>query len=242
MKIQKAINTGKGCRVVCNNDEAERLHNEIEGGMIRTGKIGKAFKSAKHYLGDTEKRQYGKNIMKVVNKQNQIVQSLAKGSQYIPMPDELQDGIQSIAKANNSATNYANKFHEARQKGETNQFLKGAANSVIREGVKAGILVQPQPQQYDYEGGALPLRRLMKQARNMSTCDHCGSLLHDGGSFRANGGSFRANGGSFRTNGGSIKIHRDQLYDDNNSRVRSDEPSFWPTKPLSIKRLHTYGG
>jgi hypothetical protein len=208
--------------------------------MIRTGKIGKAFKSAKHYLGDTEKRQYGKNIMKVVNKQNQIVQSLAKGSQYIPMPDELQDGIQSIAKANNSATNYANKFHESRKDGTSNQFLRGAANSVIREGVKAGILVQPQP--YDYEGGALPLRRMMKQARNMS-CDHCGSVIHDAGSFRANGGSFRTNGGSMRSSSSApAKVHRDQIYDDSSIYVRSDEPSFWPTKPLSIKRLHTYGG
>jgi hypothetical protein len=247
-KIEKAVRSGKGCRVMCNDDEAERLHNEIEGGRMRIDKkIGKAFKSAKKYLGDTEERKYGKNIMKAVNTSNNIGQRLANASQYIPMPDELQQAIQTVAKGQDQLTKQANRLHEARQQGRTKEFLKGTARGVLREGIRTGLEEGMAQYENELEGGNIP-RRMMKQARNMSTCSHCGSNINHGGSFRGNGLS----GGSFRPNGGSIMrssasapvkgIDRDQVYGDRNIHVRPDEPAFWPTKVIPIHRMHKYGG
>lgn len=234
-KIMKALRTGKGCRITMSPSIVYGDTENMDGGKIKMGKIGKAFKEVKHYLGDTEKRQYGKKIVGAINAQNKLAQKAAAFTEKLPIPDEAKQVIRAAAKSQDAGVKYLNKVHEARQDGNLGEFLESSGKKAVKKNVTLQVknfLQDAVETPVEYQAGALPLKRAAKAVRkmhDMATCEHCG------GSFRGNfGGSFKGNapsyGGSFKGNG----LKEYAVYDDGSPFLRPDQPAFHPILPKTI--------
>ena len=219
--IMKAHMKGMGVRIQLDDE------NEVQalGGKIGFKKVGKAFKSVKKTLGDTEKMKYGKNAMKVMNFQNKMSQGIAKATSGIPL---VGKATSLIADGNEKLTGFANDVHRSRKDG-------GSGAKILKRAI--GRTARREGEQYlkdkinEYQGQAKDYVR--GQARDYIKTQADAYL---GGSFRGNGihiagGAFHA--GSFRPNGGAI--YGGKVYDDQSPFLRADQSAFFPLKPQSLR-------
>jgi hypothetical protein len=146
--IMKNHMKGKGVRIQLSPDECECL-----GGKIKWGKIGKkitntaksvgheikdAGMDAKHYLGDTENRKYGKKVMSVVNWQNKNLQKIANSSVVQNSP--FGNTISALAQANDQGVEFLNDFHKARkEKGGLGKDLMNATKANVKRKVNNAV-------------------------------------------------------------------------------------------------------
>ncbi len=146
--IMKAHMKGKGVRLQLSGNEAEVL-----GGKIKWGKVGKkiantaksvgkdikdAGMDAKQYLGNTEDRKYGKNIMKIANWQNKNLQKIANSSLVQNSP--FGNTIGALAEANNQGVEFLGDFHKARkEKGGLGKDLLNATKANVKRKVNTAV-------------------------------------------------------------------------------------------------------
>lgn len=254
-KIKSALKSGKGVRIALSEHEIKSFSNDNddmdeedmdmdeEGGKIKFKKafksvskaIKKDVKSAVKYVGDTEKRQYGKKIVGAINQQNKYGQKLNNiiQSKYVPLPDEFKDAVGMVADYQDKGVGAINRIHKARQEGN----VKGMLSNVVKDQVKSqgkefiksqvrGQMSEPRPMSAP-NGGSLRsniVTAKMRMNGGSSCCHYCGGSFKFGGSFRSNdGGSFKSNGGSFKAGA---------LYEDNSVMLRHDMPGFHPRDKL----------
>ena len=216
--IMKAHMSGRGLRLQLDDEnEAQALGGKIGGFK----KVGKAFKSVKKTLGDTEKMKYGKKAMQVMNFQNKMSQGIAKATSGIPL---VGKATSLIADGNEKLTGFANNdVHRSRKDG-------GSGAKILKRAV--GRTARREGEQYlkdkmnEYQGQAKDYVR--GQARDYIKTQADAYL---GGSFRGNG--IHIAGGSFRPNGGAF--HGGKVYDDQNPFLRPDQSAFFPLKPASLR-------
>ena len=146
--IMKSHMKGKGIRLELDPNESEML-----GGKIKFGKIGKKISNtakslghdikdvgmdAKQYLGNTEKRQYGKKIMGAVNFQNRNLQNIANNSFVQNSP--FGSTVSALANANNQGVEFLNDFHKARKEpGGLGKDLMNATKANVKRQVNTAV-------------------------------------------------------------------------------------------------------
>lgn len=247
-KIKSALKGGKGVRIALSQHEIQSFSNDDggeeedldeEGGKIKFKKafksvskaIKKDVKSAVKYVGDTEKRQYGKKIVGAINQANKYGQKVNDviQSKYMPLPDEFKDAVGMVADYQDKGVSAINQLHKARQNGNVKGLIGDVVKSQGKEFLKSQVRAQmsePRPMSAP-NGGSLRsniVTAKMRMNGGSSCCHYCGGSFKFGGSFRSNdGGSFKSNGGSFKAGA---------LYEDNSVMLRHDMPGFHPRDKL----------